>query len=83
MGLFQQVCQPDKLYNKLTICSDSIRETGLIPKVWVYFSQVLTILSGLPDLLVRYANGLGHEGVVGHLGVVEHPDGLQVRGQHQ
>jgi len=32
----------------------------------------LTTLSGLSDLLLRHANGLGHEGAVVHLGVVAH-----------
>ncbi len=42
-------------------------------QVWVYSSQSLTLLSGLPDLLVRLDGGLGQEGVVEHLGEVGHP----------
>jgi len=43
-----------------------------LEQVWVYSSQALTILSGLPDLLIGLAGGLGQEGVFEHLGEVEH-----------
>jgi len=46
--------------------------TSAIAHVWVYSSQALTTFSGLPDLLLGHANGLGREGAVMHLGVVAH-----------
>ena len=45
-------------------------------QVWVYSSLALTMLSGLPDLLLGYADGRGHEGAVEHLGVLAHLDSL-------
>ncbi len=50
----------------------SLRGTSLIAQVWVYSSQALTMFSGLLDLLLGHAAGLGREGAVMHLGVVAH-----------
>ncbi len=46
--------------------------TNLITHVWVYSSQAFTMFSGLQDLLLGQADGLGHEGAAVHLGVVAH-----------
>jgi hypothetical protein len=50
----------------------SLRGTSLTAQVWVYSSQELSTFSGLPDLLLGHGNGLGCEGAVVHLGIVEY-----------
>ncbi len=50
----------------------SLGGTSLITQVWVYYSQAKAKLLDLPDLLLGPATGLGHEGVVVHLGVIAH-----------
>ncbi len=41
---------------------------------WFYSSQALAKPSGLPHLLFGIVSGLGREGVIELLDVVEHPD---------
>ncbi len=41
-------------------------------QAWVNSSQALATFSGLPDLLLGHADGLGCEGAFPHLGVVAH-----------
>ena len=48
--------------------------TSAIAHVWVYSSQALTTFSGLPDLLLGHADGLGCEGAIVHLGIVAYFD---------
>jgi hypothetical protein len=50
------------------------RETSLIAPVWLYSSQAFDKPLWSSDLLLRHADGLGHKGVVLHLGVVAHLD---------
>jgi len=50
------------------------RGTRLITKVWVYSSQALAKLSGLPNLLLEHAACCGHQGAVLYLGITAHLD---------
>ncbi len=47
-------------------------ETSLISQVWLHSSQAFDNPLWSSDLLLGHAEGLGHEGVVVHLGIAAH-----------
>jgi hypothetical protein len=52
------------------------RETSLIAQDWLHSSQAFDNPLWSSDLLLGYGEGLGHEGVVIHLGVAAHLNSL-------
>jgi hypothetical protein len=52
----------------------SSKGTGVIAQVWFHSSQAFDKPLWSSDLLLGHTEGLGHEGVALHLGVVVHLD---------